>query len=336
MVLFVGDQNQVVFVHESGNYAFTSGLAVWMGLVQSHTITDSENIQQVRFVGGGDRNVDQFVNGPLDHEGATTFLTQDLRFLGFTLGSIVDRSGLGPGSHVISESNSNDGNAFTSGTDLLHNPFLSFTIEDSHQGPAAGSNFIRTLRGCTIDTYSLSAAEGDMITTEITYMAESNTHSSGTVLPVTATTDRPLLWQDVSMNIPSGTKIAELKSFTFSVNNNLSTPHYLAGSRGIRNPIPLNREYELSLTVNSTFTDMTKTFYANNFRSGTTFNALLEITDASAGAGSRDYFISMSGCRITEMDMPTPNEEVDEATITIIPQSVSMIAEDTITFYNIF
>lgn len=336
MVLFVGDQNQVIFIHESGNYAHTSGLAQWIGLVQSSTSTDSENIQQVRYVGGGDRNVDIFVNGPLDHEGTISFLAQDLRFMGFAMGSIVDRSGLGPGSHLLSETNSNDGNAFTSGTNSIHNPFLSFTIEDSYQGPAAGSNFIRTMRGCMIDTYSISASEGGMVEAEMSFKGESNEHSSGAVTAVTATTDRPLLWQDVVLNIPSGTKITELKSFTFSINNNLNTPHYLTGSRGIVHPIPLNREYELAITINSTFTDMTKTFYANNFRSGTIFNVLLEITDASAGAGSRDYFISMSGCRITDMDMPTPNEDVDEATITIIPQTVSVIAEDTITFYNIF
>ena len=64
MVLYVGDQNQVIFIHESGNYAATSGVGQWIGLVQNSTAVDSENIQQVRYVGGGDRNVDIFVNGP--------------------------------------------------------------------------------------------------------------------------------------------------------------------------------------------------------------------------------------------------------------------------------
>jgi len=135
MSRYISDQNKTVFIHESGTYANSSGVGVWVGLVTSNEITTELNVNSIRYDGSTDRNVDTFVNGGEDHEGNLTYHPQDLRLLGFALGSVVD-AGVGPYTHTISEINSDDSWAYTSGT---FNPFASFSIEES-QGAFDGSN----------------------------------------------------------------------------------------------------------------------------------------------------------------------------------------------------
>jgi len=43
MVRFISEQNKIVFLHESGTYAATSGNGVWLGQVIENSIDDSEN-----------------------------------------------------------------------------------------------------------------------------------------------------------------------------------------------------------------------------------------------------------------------------------------------------
>ena len=330
---FIGNQNKVLFQYESGTYASTSGAGQSIGLVMEHNPVDNTNVQQIRFAGGGNRNVAIFVDGALDHEGTITFHPQDWKFLAFAIGSNVDDGSPSPFTHTISEHESNAGNAFTSGT---LNPFISFTIEDSKTAPGTGENFVRTLRGCTINTWELTGEEGEPLTVEVGYIAESNTFTSGATTAVTIATTRPFLWRDVKVHIPSGTVIQEVKSLTFNINNNLEAPHYLNGSREIAVPIPTNREYEVSLTLHAT-SERTKTLYDQFFLGGSSFNMLIDISDASAGAGSRDAFITLSGCELTEFESPSPGEsEPNEQEITIIPQTASVLVEDLIELYNIF
>ena len=332
MARFVADQNKVLFIYESGTYASVSGTGQWVGIVTESNLVDSPNVESIRYLGGATRNVSIRVDGPLDHEGTLTFHPQDWKFLQFALGSNVDAGSPSPYSHTISETNNNVGNAFTSGTLL---PFLSFTVEDSQTSTAAGQNFVRTANGCIIDTLEITAAEGEIIECEATYVPQSVAFSSGTATAVTAATTRPFLWQDVKVHIPSGTVFNEVKEMTLSINNNLSRPHYLNGSRVIAVPQPQNRDYELALTLDAT-SERTKSLYDQFFRGGSQFNVLLEISDSTAGAGSRDCFISLSGCKLTEMETPSTNEETNEQEITIVPQSASAVIADLIEKYNIY
>jgi len=324
---YIGDANVVSFFYESGTYASTSGNAQWIGEVQNHTPDENMNVQAVRYVGGGDRNVNQFVDGPADYTGTFTYYPQDWKFFMFALGSNVDGGSPSPYSHTISETNSTDGNAFTSGTT---NPFISFTLEDAHQFNPTGLNFIRTIKGCIVDTLTISASQGDFVNVTVDYRAQDVTYSSGAATSVTAATTRPFMWRDVQLQIPSGTNLDELRDFSLSIAQNLDAPHYLNGSRVISTPVPLNRDHELTITIDST-SEWNKTLYDQYFMGGSTFNAML-IIDASTG--SRDAFVTMSGCKIIDMESPTAMEGIDEQTITIRPQSVSALVNDTIEKYN--
>ncbi len=331
---FINDQNTCSFSYESGTYAASSGTAQWPGLVQSHEIEENLNTELVRYAGTASRNVDRFDNKAKDYTGTLSMFPQDWKMLVFALGSNIDTGSATatvPYTHTISEIDSNKGNAFTSGT---KNPFMSFTIEDHHDNAVATGRLGRTVKGCVLNELSISWSEGDFITMDASYIAQSLAYSkSAAVTAVTAASTRPMLFSDVQVHISSGNVITGVKDGTLTINNNLVARHYATGSEEIELPIPTNRDYELSLTLDAS-SEETDTLYGNYFLSGTSFNAALAIAQADAGAGSRDAWIVLSGCRVTEMSNPTALEETAEQTITIAPQTVNAIISDEIALYN--
>jgi hypothetical protein len=329
MARYINDENQTIFLYESGTYANTSGTGQWIGLVTDHTIADEENVNSMRYVGQDTRSVGIHVNGAEDHGGTITFHPQDWKFLAFAMGSFVDSGSPSPYAHSIRESNSADGNAWTSGALC---PFFSFSVEDQQGGLTAGSNFVRTMKGCMINSLSISASQGDIINCEVEYYAQSNTYSSGAKTAVTASSLRPMLWQDLSFEIPDGTALDEVTDFTLEITNNVERRHYLNGSRVTAAPVPLNRDYNLSLTIDGT-SQWTKTLYDQYFRGGSEFNMEIVQNCVDAGTGSRDASFILSGCRITEMEAPTASEDINQQTLTIIPKNVTVDVNDTIELY---
>ena len=331
MAGYNADGNKVAFITESGTYGVVSGTGVWPGLVTSHDLTTELNVEPIRYEGSADRNVDIFVNGGEDHEGSLTLHPQDFRFLAYALGSVVDAGSPSPYTHSIKEADSADVWVGTSGALC---PFASFTLEDSQttQNVSDGTSFIRTLNGCMVNTYNLSIDEGGIAEVSVDYISQSNTFSSGIATTITANTSRPFLWQDVTLSLPSGTALLGVKSVGLTINNNLERRHYMNGSVVTDVPVPLNRDYELTATLDGT-SEQTKALYDQYFRGGSTFNCILEINDASAGAGSRTMMATFSGCRLFPLDAMGANEGTNEQELTIVPKSCSVEVTDLIQKY---
>ncbi|MHA1304874.1 MAG: phage tail tube protein [Candidatus Heimdallarchaeaceae archaeon] len=321
MTKYFADQNQLSFLYESGTYANVSGTRQWIGLVQEHSVDESTNNISVRYQGSTDRNVDTFVNGNLDYTGTFTYYPQDWKFLGIAIGSNSETASAG--SHVFTESNSDDSNYAIADQSLS-----SFTLEDTKDNGTAGSNFIRTLNGCMIDSYSITCTQGELISCEVGYMAQNMTFTSGAITAVGITTTAPYKFDDIQLQIPSGTVIDNTTEATVTVNNNLEPGHYLNGSRVIQEPLPQNRDYELAATITMD-ADNAKTFYENYFLGGSVFNGMLQAVGAPGS-----LFLVMSGCKVTDMETPSPVEGIHEQSITIVPQHVSATVEDATADYN--
>lgn len=323
---YFGDQNQSAFYYESGTYANISGGAHWIGMVTDHSPDEQENINRTRYQGTDSRNVSKFHKGPRDFDGTINYHPQDWKLLGYALGSIVDGGSPSPYTHTLKELDNRDLNPWTSGT---RNPFPSLGFEVAQQAAGTGQNFLRNVRGAVVNVWTLQADQGEPISVDVNYMAQNITNSSGAKASVTEASTRSYLWDDLSIEVPSGTSVENLKSLTFSVNNNLDRRHYMNGSVVAAEPAPQNRDYTLDLTVDGN-SEQTKTFYQQYFQGGSTFNAMLNVI---AEAGSRQIHITLSGCRLVDMDAPNPVEGTDEQTINIEPQSVSAVVDDTIELY---
>jgi len=321
MVKFLSDQNQLSFLYESGTYASTSGTRQWIGLVQEHTPTDNPNVIQVRYQGSTDRNVDTFADGQLDHTGAFTYFPQDWKFMGFAIGSIAETAAAG--SHTFTETNSDN----TIQT-VTNQSLTSFTLEDTKNTGTAGSNFIRTYGGCMIDTYTVTWSQGDITSAEVNYIAQSESFTSGAITAVTPSTTSPYIFSNFQLHIPSGTNIDNVTECTLSINNNLEPGHYLNGSRQAQEMLPGNRDYEVSVTLVMD-ADNAKTFYDQYYMGGSTFNLMIKDI-CSAGS----LYVVGSGCKVIDMETPSPVEGLQEQTLTIVPQHVSATVHDSTVDYN--
>jgi len=318
-IKYIGDSNQLSFRFESGTYANTSGTRQWIGLVQDHTPDEGAGVTPIRYQGNYSRNIGLFTDGQLEYGGTFTFYPQDWKFLGMAMGSVYSPAG----SHLIRESDSDDKN-YAVPTQSLS----SFNLEDTKKTHTAGSNFIRTFNGCMIDSFTSTWAQGEPVSCEVSYMAQNSTFTSGAVTTVTPTTTRPFMYSNALLQIPSGTVVDNATEFSFTVNNNLEVGHYNNGSRVAKEQLPLNRDYEVSASFIMD-TGNAKQLYDQYFIGGSSFNSMVEMK-AVAGSAA----IIMSGCRITDMEVPSPVEGINEQTCTIMPTAVSANVYDDIGSYT--
>lgn len=318
MVVYNADQNQVVFFYESGTYGSASGGAFWPGLVQSNEIDENVGVIELRNTGTASRNVNQFVDGPTEYRGTLTTYPQDWRLLLFALGDHTDAGSPSPYTHTLSEANSNNVDPFNG----LVMP--TFQVEDAQRSTVAGSHFLRTVKGCMVDSVTFTATEGEPVQLEVEFVGQSVTYASGAATSVTAVTTRPFMWRDSIVHIPSGTTLGTAKEVSVVLNNNLEVPHYVTGSRDIGIPIPGNRDYEVSITLNAD-TVLNKALYDQYFLGGSTFNMIVA---SNLSTGSRTIAWTFSGCKMVDMEAATGNEGVNEQTLTIHPQTSSVFIDD--------
>lgn len=314
MVRFVNDQNKVVMFAESGLYATPSGTAgLWIGQVESHSISDTENKMETRYVGNLTRSFSQMIPGPRDVTGNLVYAPQDMRLPFLALGSVVDGGTAAKYTHFSTQVNTNvRQNAFTSG---VLNPPISFTIEDSKTAVGTNNTFIRTVNGCVPDSVRVIATQGEKVKVEVDYIGQTLNFTSGTASSTTESTITPYLWNNCSLTI-SGTSIPTAKDITLEIAQNLEAPHYLNGSRDIAVPFPKNRENKLSVTLDldaPTSSLLYNALYKQNGQFDATFDMNADITTT----GSQHTIFFLSGARITSMDAPSEVEGNTESTLEI-------------------
>lgn len=324
MANFANDQSQVGLFYESGTYATTSGALHWMGMVQEHTIDENQGVINVRYAGTTTRNVSQFVDGPTEYTGRLSFFPQDWRILKFVLGSCVDGGSPSPYQHNYEETNNNARVLEIAGQSLP-----TFGIEDG-QATVTGSNLIRTVKGAMVNSATFTWAQSEPARVELDYNAQSVTYGSGAKTAITALTNAPFMWQHTQVHLPSGTKLNFIKNVSVRVANNLDLNHYVDNTRNIGLPIPQNRDYEVTLTLNGDDA-VTKQLYDQYFLGGSQFNMLL---DSNLSTGSRQLLWAFSGCKLVDFSSPTRNEGVVEHSLTIIPTSGTVIEHDVNRQYN--
>lgn len=334
---YTGNENAVIGLNESGTYSAESG-NFWIGLVQNVNIKPTEGIISYKYIGGNSRNIDKrdFTEEKFDVD--ITYYPQDLRMLGFAMGSIVDAGSPSPYSHVLSTIGNDVGNAFTSGT---LNPFMSFGIEESSTMTGTGQNFVRRVKGIIIDEFELSGKQGEILTATIKGIGTSGAFLSGTTTAINtfsygegligSITDRPYIFGDVVPHIPSGTIFETMKEFKFNVKNNLIERNYLVGSRQQAAPQPDTSSIMLTLNFDAQ-SERAKTLYEQYYTGGSEFNAMLFV---NASAGSRDNAIILSGCRIIEpFESPMGMDNINEHKIVIEAVNCNTNVRDLLMRYN--
>jgi hypothetical protein len=328
MPYFVGDQIKLACNLTSGTNLTSSGTAFWMGQVQNVTVNDNEGIMEIRYAGTASRDVQIMTAGPQTYGGTIKYNVQDFRMLKYVLGSCTD-AGAGPYLHTFVATNNNSSVPEVGGESL---PAFNVEISKSVLVAASGVNFVQQIYGCFVDNFMLSAGEGTPVTASVDFIGRAGSFLSGTTTTVTADTNRCYLWSDMKMSFPASgtTATANIKSFDLSIANNHETPNYVDNTRIIGTPIPINRVIKFNATLNAE-SSQGKAFYEQYFKGGSSFNSLLVGT---ISAGSREVFITMSGCKITEFNTPYPSEAVQTFELVMTPTSITAVESGLTAKYN--
>jgi hypothetical protein len=269
------------------------------------------------YLGTATRSWNVALQGPRDVTGQFTYYPNDMRLVFWGIGSTKSVSGTNS-THSVSEIDSNVRQSpFVSGT---LNPPMSFTIEDSQQTVGTGQNFVRTVKGATPDVIKITNIQGDKVNVDVNYVGQTLVYTSGLTTAVTIPTTVPYLWNNVTLTL-AGSSLDTTKEIIFEINNNVTPPHYLNGSRDISVPYKGNRDYTLDLTVDldANLTDM---LYRGFYKGGSSFNVTYDL-NADTTTGSQHTIFYMSGCVITKMDSPSKLDGVTESKITIRPKNVT-------------
>lgn len=333
MARFISDQNKVVFLHESGTYATTDGTGVWIGQVTDHAITDAENKLVNRYLGTASRSYGSIELGPRDVTGNLTYNAQSMMIPFITIGSIYSESGATATTcvHTATQINSSSWqNPFASGTGQFNAP-KSFTLEDSKQSAGTGRNFVRTIVGCAPNTTTITATQGEKVVVVCDYIGQTLTPSSGTTTSVTEITTTPYLWDSSTITL-AGSLIDTAKEIGLEINQNLTAPHYLNGSRDIAAPYPGNRDNILTVNLDLE-SDNAIMLYEEYYKADKTFNAVFDL-DQDSSTGSQHSIYYMSGCQITTMDNPSASEGLTETSVEVTVQNMNGIEYNTVPTFN--
>ncbi len=321
MTRYVSDQNKLVVFSESGTYG-VSGIARWPGEVTDVSIDDNENRIEDRFLGNLSRSYGNLVQGPVDETGTITLNPQDMYFMAHTIGSVDESNAAGTNSVVVSEINSDlIQNPFVSGTTKSTSLPFSFSMEDSKQAPGAGRNSVRLIKGCVINTVTLNLTQGEKASIDLDWMAQSLKYTSGGTTAITASSVVPYLWNDTTLTM-FGSSIDTAKDISFEVNNNITAPHYINGSRVVAEPFMGNRDYTLNVTTDLD-SSLAQVLYEKYHQGGSEFIVSLDLNADVVATGSKHATFVMSGCKITSMERPSTIEGVNEQTLEIRPKNVS-------------
>jgi hypothetical protein len=328
---YISDANKVVMILESGTYAepiTTAGAtgSRWVGEVQEMSIEEEENLIQDRYLGNASRSYGKIDVGARDVTGTITYFPQDANLIAHAIGSVYQSITTTTATATATLVN-NDAwqNPFCSGTTTQPDGTLpySFTVEDSKQTAGTGANFKRTAKGCVINSATITATQGEKVSTEINFNAQSVDFASGATTPITAYTNRPYLWSDCSLTL-AGSPMDTAKEISLEINNNLESPHYINGSRVIGKSFAGNRDITLSVTADLS-SERGRMLYDQHYKGGSEFNVTFDMNADVTAVGSQHTIIYMSGCRINSMDVPSTIEGVNECSFDVITGSLNLI-----------
>lgn len=252
-------------------------------------ISPSNN--QQRIVGVGSRNATTTV--PMQYNGSLTVngkVTNGYWLLG-VLGEVTD-SGTAPYDHTYTESDS----------------IPSMTVEVPVN---LDSDYTREVVGTVINRCTLTATVNEPVSfsLECNYRHEEVTQSTTSIQ---SDSFEPFTFAGGTIELPSGTPIASVQTAELTIVNNASMV-YGVGSRFAQGYAPMNRQYNIRLTVRIEDFDLLKHFFGNSS------STPQEGTDQSIADMKLDYTNNTTNEQIT---VTLSNVFLNEDTLTLNPTEV--------------
>lgn len=287
---------QYLYFGNESRYGSAAVINQPIGLVQSINPTEKNTTIKVRTL-GGNRDYAAIVPGKFDISGNFEYFLQGGAFLRMGMSEDTGTSvavDSGPKVHTGASRLHIMGSAASP----LANSFPSFTLEFSDAEDAGTSatsiNLKRKYTGARVNSMTISGSVDEPVRVAVDWVAQGVTVSSAVQTTVTEYTTEPLVFYQGQLYATSvaitaytqpGTaaELGEVKSFDFTVNNNLESSWYVAGTtnvyqtlRGLKSLIPKGRDYEGTINMDFKNTKQYRRFLGSN--------------TASAGGGSLNRY----------------------------------------------
>lgn len=161
----------------------------------------------------------------------------------------------------------------------------------------------KTLTGCKISNFELSVGAGDIAKAKFSVDSAGFTTATGLATPSYATNaDTTNLFHFAQGSITDNvsTTYANIKDFTFTVDNSLKTDRYNLGSAGAKQQQIINGFRAITGTVNAEFTNTT---LLDKFLADTTAGLKLTLTGGTIGSTTEQLTITLPAVKF-DGDVP--------------------------------
>ena len=248
----------------------------------------------------------------------------------------------------------------------LANSFPSFTLEFSDDEDAGAANSVslrRRYTGSRVNSMTLSGSVDEPVKVAIDYMSQGVTAATAAHSTVTEYTADPFVFYQgqvyatgaaITAYTQPGTtaELAEVKSFDFTVNNNLESTWYVSGTtnvyqtlRGVKHLIPKGRDYEASIQMDFKNWNQFRRFLGNT--TATTSQGTLSryqvaldfVRTGTIGAAVKlatdDWIrIVLASCAFEDMNITGAPEDVVGQNIGLQVKKAKVYVVDTDTAYT--
>jgi len=298
MGVYHGHDSYLTYGKESSFGVKASSPTKWIGIVQSFSPEETNNIQKQ--YGLGSRNFQQARVGARTVSGSFEYLVQDLKMLEFALGSVsTTDNGDGTYTHTFTEAN-----------DLP-----SMTLQ---AGVLGSPNFVRDYVGCKVDKLAITAEKEEALVAEVDYLAKFVEDGTTGTAPVADTSSYFMFYEGtVTVN---GVQQAHVEEFELEITNGLTA---LFAVNGENRPAVIqegNREYALSMSfmfANSAQYDL--------WKNGTEFDVELKFV----GQNGRELVITCNNCKYDSNELELGSDDYLVQELEAVVQSVTATYKTT-------
>ena len=270
--------NQTLYWGGETAYGSAAVIDEPVGLVQSINPTETNNLIKVKTL-GGTRDYASIVPGKFEVTGSFEYYLQGGAFLRQCIGedtSSTATTDSGPSKHTGASYVHVMGSAASPEVDN----FPSFTLEFTDQEDTQANSMKRIYDGCRVNSATISGTVDEPVKVSVDWQAQGVHVSTANASSVSESTDDPYVFYQGAVYSTSGaisyqtsiekdSKLCEVNSFDFSVNNNLEAVWYIQGTcstnqtnRGLAYLIPKGRDYEANLGLHFANKTMYQRFFA--------------------------------------------------------------------------
>ena len=259
---------QAAYWGNETQYGSATAIAQPFGLVQSVNPTEKNSLIKVRTM-GGTRDFSKIATGKFEVTGNIDYYLQGGAFIRIAMGEDTASTATvdsGPKVHTGASYRHVMGSAASPGM----NTFPSFTFEFADAEDAGGvntTNLKRKFTGCRVNTMKISGTVDAPVSVAVDWQAQNVIVSTAAATTVSDYTVDPYVFYQGVIYATSGTisaytaigttsRIAEVNSFDFTINNNLEPVWYISGTtnqyqskRTLKSLNVKGREYDCSLDL---------------------------------------------------------------------------------------